>query len=190
MADSEGRIPESAFKTIFISCRIVTVEADQNQTGVGILYGTAILAAAMRMTLRVHYHQRLFLDDVFLLIACAALTAAIPVLYKGIVSLYFIQEIACGGLSLVKVSQLQLSGIKTDAEVHSYQVLRFTHEALIWTAIFSVKFSFLSFFRQIVDRIQSLMLHWKVVGVMNIVACTFCVCFSFMECPPHRLHSQ
>lgn len=137
----------------------------------------------MRISLRIHSQRRLFLDDAFLVIALAALTAAVPVLYKAIAQMYLIQGVASGGLNLVKVSQLQQSGTVTEAEVHLYQVLRFTHQTLIWTAIFSVKFSFLSFFHQIVDRIQGLVLYWKIVGMMNIVAFAFCVCFSFVECP-------
>lgn len=185
MAIREGRIPESAFKVINISnsCRIVTVGADVNQIGIGVLYGTAISTAAMRISLRIYSQRRLFLDDAFLFIASAALTAAVPVLYKEIAPLYLIQGVASEGLNFVKVSQLHQSGTVTDAEVHLYQVLRFTYEALIWTAIFSVKFSFLALFHQIVDRIHGLVLHWKFVGVINIVAFAFCVFFSFLECP-------
>lgn len=181
MANREGKIPESAFKVNYISCRVVTDGADESQIGVGILYGIAILAASMRIALRIHSQRRLFLDDAFLLFACAALTAATPVLYRDIVPLYFVQELASEGLSPEKFSQS--SGVNGEAEVQLYQVLHFTYEALVWTAIFSVKFSFLAFFRQIIDRIQSLVLYWKIVGVMNILACAFCVCFSFMECP-------
>lgn len=181
MANKEGKIPESSFKVIHISSRIVTVEADQSQIGVGVLYTTAILAASMRTALRIHSQRRLFLDDAFLLLACAALTAAIPILYRAIAPLYFVQGLENGGPSSEKSSQS--SGTNVDAEIHLYQVMHLTHEALVWTAIFSVKFSFLSFFRQIVDRIQSLVLYWKVVTVMNIMACAFCVGFSFMECP-------
>lgn len=181
MVNREGNIPESAFKVNRFSCRVVTDEADQSQIGVGILYGIAILAASMRTALRIHSQRRLFLDDAFLLFACAALTAAIPLLYRNIALLYFVQELASGGLSPEKLSQL--SGVNAQAKIYLYQVLRFTHEALVWTAIFSVKFSFLTFLRHIIDRIQSLVLYWKIVGVMNILACVFCVCFSFMECP-------
>ncbi len=168
MADRGGTIPESAFKVIYISSRIVTVDADQEQIWVGVLYGTAILAASMRTVFRIYSHRRLFLDDAFLLLACATLTAAISTLYIVISPLHLVQEPGNGGSS---------------SQIHLYQVLRLTHRALVWTAIFSVKFSFLYFFRQIVERIQSLMRHWKVVGMTNIVACAFCVCFSFTACP-------
>ena len=135
----------------------------------------------MRTALRIHFQRRLFLDDAFLLLACATLTAAIPVLYGTIGPLYFLLEHASGGPSATSPSQS--AGTNLNAEVHRYKLLHITYEALVWTAIFAVKFSFLSFFRHIVDRIPSLMLHWKVVGVVNIVACAFCVCFSFITCP-------
>ena len=168
MADRGGTIPESAFKVIKISARIVTVDADQKQIWVGILYGTAILAASMRTVLRIYFHRRLFLDDAFLLFACASLTAAISILYIAIGPLYLVQELGNGGSS---------------SPTHLYQILPVTHRALVWAAIFSVKFSFMSFFRQLVERVQSLVRHWKVVGMTNIVACAFCVCFTFMACP-------
>lgn len=140
-----------------------------------------MLAASMRTALRMHSQKRLNLDDAFLLFACAALTAATPVLYRTIAPLYFLQELASGDLNTTTLSQS--SDINVDAQVHWYKLLHVTYEALIWTAIFSVKFSFLAFFRHIVDRIPSLMLHWKIVGVINIVACAFCVCLPFMTCP-------
>lgn len=182
MANREERIPESAFKVIFIpnSCRIVAVGADEDQIRIGVLYGTAMSAAAMRISLRIRSQRRLFLDDAFLLIASVALTAAVPVLYNQIAQVYSFQGLASGGLI---VSQLQQSETLTEAGVH-YQVLHSTYQTLIWSAIYSVKFSFLSFFRQIVDRVQGLVLYWKVVGVISIVAFGPCICFPFVQCPP------
>lgn len=139
-----------------------------------------MLAASMRTALRIHFQRRLCLDDAFLLLACAVLTAAVPVLYRAIGPLYFLQELASGGQSATSSSPS--TGTNLNAEVHRYKLLHTTYEALVWTAIFAVKFSFLSFFRHIVDRIPSLMLHWKVVVMVNIVACAFCVGFSFMTC--------
>ena len=177
MAKSADKISESAFKVIQCPLQMLTSNADKGQVWVGILYGTAILAVSMRITLRIHLHRRLFLDDIFLLFACAALTAAIPVLYNVIPPLYIVQGIEEG------IRLAQSSGIDVSAEVHLYATLHLIHEALGWAVIFLVKFSFLSFFRQLVDRIRDLVLYWKVVCVMSVVACAFCVGFSFMGCP-------
>lgn len=174
MADREGTIPQSAFKVIKISSRVFTVDADQKQIWVGVLYGTAILAASMRTILRIYFYRRLVLDDAFLLFACVTLTAAFFILYIAIGPLYLVEELGNG---------------VPNPQIHLYQVLRLTHRALVWTAIFSVKLSFLSFFREIVDRVQSLMLHWKIVGMVNIVArCRLCVlCLLFHHSvSPHR----
>lgn len=135
----------------------------------------------MRTALRLHSQRRLHLDDAFLLFACAALTAATPLLYRTIAPLYFLLELASESLSATNFSQSTESNVA--AEVHLYKLLHIAYEALIWTAIFSVKFSFLAFFRHIVDRIPNLLLHWKIVVVINIVACAFCVCFTFVACP-------
>lgn len=135
----------------------------------------------MRSVLRIHFHRRLFLDDAFLLLACAVLTGATPIIYRAIPSIYFIQESTSEGLNHVESSPS--SAMNAGAEGHLYQSLHLPHEALLWTVIFLVKFSFLSFFRQLVDRVYWLVLYWKVVSLVNVVACVFCVCFSFMECP-------
>ena len=174
MTNRECKIPESSFKVIHTTWRIIicSAETDQIQIGIGILYGTAILSASMRTALRMHSQRRLSLDDAFLLFACAT-----PVLYRTIAPLYFLEELASGSL------ESQSIGTNVDAEVQRYKLLHVTYEALIWIAIFSVKFSFLAFFRHIVDRITNLLRHWKVVVVINIVACAFCVGFSFMTCP-------
>ena len=177
MANSADIISESAFKVIQSPLRMLTFNADKGQIWVGVLYGTAILAASMRITLRIHLHRRLFLDDAFLIAACAVLTAAIPVLYSVITPLYYVQGIE-EGIRLVQSSRIDAS-----AEIHLYATLHLIHEAHGWAVIFLVKFSFLSFFRQLVDRVRVLVLYWKVVCGMSVVACAFCVGFSFMECP-------
>ena len=130
MANSADKISESAFKVIKCPLRVLTFNADEGQIWAGFLYGTAILAASMRITLRIHLHRRIFLDDAFLLFACAALTAAIAVLYSVIPPLYFVQGMEEG------VRLARSSGINVSAEFHLYATLHLIHEALGWAVIF------------------------------------------------------
>lgn len=59
--------------------------------------------------------------------------------------------------------------------VHAFMVVS-------WTTIFCVKFSFLGFFRELVDRIRPLELYWKVVVVLTGISYCYCVSETFFSC--------
>ena len=51
-----------------------------------------------------------------------------------------------------------------------------------WITIFSVKFPFLGFFRQLVDRLRPLELYWRGVVVATGVSFCYCVSEPFFSC--------
>ena len=53
---------------------------------------------------------------------------------------------------------------------------------VIWTLIFSIKLSFLWFFRLLVDRLRSFVIYWRVVVVVSILAYIFCAFNNFIIC--------
>ena len=53
---------------------------------------------------------------------------------------------------------------------------------VIWTSIFAIKFSFLWFFRLLVDRLRSFVIYWRVVVVVSILAYIFCAFNNFIIC--------
>ena len=69
------------------------------------------------------------------------------------------------------------------APIPKYQRTDCLHRTRSWLVLFSVKFSFLSFFNQLVDRLSRLLLLWRVVIVINVIAFGCCFCYAFLECP-------
>ena len=150
----------------------------------GILFGTAIIAAAICTGIRIKLHRRLYIDDGFLIFACLALAAANTVLYEELNILYLAEEIVKGFVS-EHMGDLPRN-INVAAVIPIYQRTDYLHRTLSWPVLFSVKFSFLSFFHQLVDRLPRLLLHWRVVIVINVTAFGYCVCYASLEC----LHSN
>ena len=155
--------------------------ANQKQVATGTFFGIAIIAAATRTAVRIHLQKRLLLDDVFLIIACLALTGGFAVLYKSLHTLFLIQHLTQEGSAAR--NDATSAGIDVAAEVHKFQILDFVHEPLLWVVLFSVKASFLVFFRQLVSRIEHLIVYWKAVCAVTVVSFAFCVCYAFIACP-------
>lgn len=129
----------------------------------GTLAGIVLIAAAVRIALQIHNRRRLFLSDAFLLFACICLCAGTVVLYQFDDMLYLEQALAKGALS-VEIPPDFLAKVGTNIKyVISYQ-------AIIWATVFSVKFSFLSFFRPLVQRLAKLREWWTCVAVITALA--------------------
>ena len=154
---------------------------NEKQVITGLFFGTAIVAAAMRTAVRLHLQKRLFLDDAFLIIACAALTGAFAMLYQSLDTLFLIQHFAQEGAGAR--DEAASAGINVDAEVHKFQILDFVHEPLLWVVMFSVKAAFLVFFRLLVSRVEKMVVYWKAVCAITVVAFVFCLCYPFIASP-------
>ncbi|KAI9724630.1 MAG: hypothetical protein M1828_003654 [Chrysothrix sp. TS-e1954] len=171
----EGRIPELAFKVV-----------------TGLAFGLAMLAAVVRGAIRVKTRKMPSLDDYILLFACACLIGSTGVLYYGLPYIYFSEALtlsASGGAqsAAAGLDYTEINAIL--AKLVLFQKVNWAYLAVSWTAIFSVKFAFLAFFRKLVDRLPRLLLFWKIlVGFTSLVFC-FAVCDSFIACPKTGLAS-
>lgn len=58
----------------------------------------------------------------------------------------------------------------------------YSYVTLAWLVIFSVKFSFLAFFRLLVGRVRTLFVYWRAITVVNVLALPYCVMCTFLEC--------
>ena len=154
----------------------------------GLLFSFAIVAAIIRTGIRVKMRRRLYLDDGLLGLACLALTAATTVLYKELRILYLAEDIVQDYL-LGEMAGLP-ADVNVAATVPRYQRTDYLHGTLSWIVLFSVKFSFLSFFHQLLDRLPRFLLYWKVVVVANVIAFLYCICYAFLECPHSNLKAR
>jgi hypothetical protein len=146
----------------------------------GLFFGLAILSVVGRGVIRVLSQRRPTLDDYFVLFGALCLIAATGVYYADIEYLYLTQALYIDPTIILKTPAPKL--IKT-ATVHMGFLDAYLN--LLWTATFAVKFSFLAFFRQLVqsvDRVRTY--YWFVVGVtvvswMFVVSETFILCHHF-----------
>lgn len=142
----------------------------------GLLAGVVLIAATVRIASQIHNRRRLFLSDFFLLFACICLCAGTVVLYHFEDTLYLNQALAKGGLS-VSIPPNFLAKVETSLKY------LFSYEAIIWATVFSVKFSFLSFFRPLVKRLARLRNWWTCVTVVTALSWGFCTTNVFIICP-------
>ena len=154
----------------------------------GVLFSFAIVAPIIRTGIRVKMRRGLYLDDGLLGLACLALTAATTVLYNDLGILYLAEDIVQDYLS-GDMADLPVD-VNVAALVPRYQRTDYLHGTLSWIVIFSVKFTFLSFFHQLLGRLPRFLFYWKVVVVANVVALMYCICYAFLECPHSNLKAR
>ena len=141
------------------------------------LFPIAIFAAGIRLCIRLRSKGRLFLDDGFLIFACLTLIGASAVLQSQLDAIYLAEEVAA------RYAFGHSPGIvDIDRLVYRYHLAQNLHGTLGWLTVFSVKFSFLTFFRQLVDKIPRLQLYWKSVVAINLIAFLYCLLYIAGEC--------
>lgn len=106
-----------------------------------------------RLVRRVSIYRRLRLDDCFLIFSSAALAAATGFLYYHLPTIFLVDELAS---DLQESRKSRLTEADQDQFSNTIQVVAWIYLFLSFTAIFSVKFGFLSFFWHIVNRITPL----------------------------------
>lgn len=135
-------------------------------------------SAAVRTTVRIRSKGRLFLDDALLIFACLALVVASVILQTQLGTVYFAAEL----VSLYRSGVLP-EDVDINSVIASYHIVQYAHGTMGWLTVYAVKFTFLSFFRQLVDRIPRLECYWKCVVGLNIVAFLYCILYIAAECP-------
>ena len=142
------------------------------------------MATTARIIIRVYQYHRLLLDDYFLLFACVLLCAGTGVLYHLLPMLYFYERL---NLNPTSVSM----GSYTMEDLFWYQKMVYSYVVLSWASIFAVKFSFLFFFRTLIQRVSGgLFIYWKVVLVTTIITGCFNTYEVFISCPHFNLAAR
>lgn len=142
-----------------------------------------MITATARTVIRLRIQRQLHLDDAFLLVACVLLTVAITLLYILEPLLYWDARFFRNpGALPVEPDFME--------KVTKYEKYLYSQLTLTWTTIFAVKFSFLCFFRQMVDRMTTLVIFWRVVVVVTLLSFVLCACSHFVGCPYFGMKSS
>lgn len=181
MANHEHHYPKVNVEVSYLSePRQCEREADVKQVATILLFATAVVTASIRTVLRIRFHRTLFADDALLIFACLTLTALFSTVYHYESTIYLVEAILDGQLQeglVVSPASGRLSAL-----ISRYRKVQFFQGCLSWLTIFAVKFSFLSFFYPLTDRLPRLSLYWKVVVAVNVLASAYCITCGFFGC--------
>lgn len=133
----------------------------------------------MRTAIRIGQHRRVYSDDLVLLFGCVTLIAATIIIFVITDTIYWDEQ-----LILDPSPEVLTAALSPDFfhRVLWYQQTVFSFITLTWTTIFAVKICFLLFFRQMVERLNGLILFWRVVLGITILSYCICACGVFISC--------
>ncbi|MCJ1408123.1 hypothetical protein MMC19_002196 [Ptychographa xylographoides] len=134
------------------------------------------------MLVQIHRRKRLGLDDVFLLVACVLLVASTALLYVIVDALYLEEALTINPGSV----SFDLDSI---SEITWYQKVVYGYLDLSIATVYAVKFSFLCFFRLLIDRLRGMIIYWRIVVTVTAITLAFTVCTPFISCPDFDLSS-
>ena len=139
-----------------------------------IFLSIAVVCAAARAVIRIFYLKRTNVDDYFFFLAVVTLIPGQGLLfcYTGI--LYEI-EATIEGKATPPPNVLQ--------KLYNAAPFATTAELLCWTAIFSVKFSFLFYFRALVDRLYNMQVLWWITFAVLVPATAVSIAGTIIVCP-------
>lgn len=106
------------------------------------------------------------------------LCAATGIIYNKC-DLIFLAHILQNNPTLL--SKASVSQIKTLVE--SSSAIPHVVHALGWTTIFAVKFSFLAFFKQLINRVTKIHAYYWIVGIITLLSWLFMIFEPFILCP-------
>ena len=152
----------------------------QSQIVIGLFFGLAMLAASGRVLIRLWLQKRVRVDDYFLLASCACLITATGLLYHGIDTLFLGAALIINPYAVLDSGQRNVQELSRASNVYS---LEWAYLAVIWMAIFAVKFGFLSLFRHLIDRLPRMIVFWKGVVIFTSISAAAAICEGFVNCP-------
>lgn len=129
----------------------------------------ALMAVVGRTYARFSSFRRILADDVFFYMAAVFLTAGTGILYRSCDPMYLLQAIDTPTQDLLPLTL-------------SFAKLQVAHVALLVGAIFSVKFSFLLFFRHLIWQNKKLMIWWWITVAACIPSAAFVMFSTFVVC--------
>lgn len=133
----------------------------------------AVVAAGGRTYLRVSRFRKLAADDIFLVLAVVFMCISVIDVYVNR-KLAYTQVNISRGLVVPQPDFLQRLGV--------FQVWNTVNAVLIWASLFSVKFSFITFFYKLTNRVRGMKVLWWTVLAILCVTAPICMFGCFYIC--------
>lgn len=176
--DNGGPISRLVFEVSLYDIYDYAILADRNTCQVvpGLFYGISVVLIMVQLVIRIYTRRKLYIGDCVLLFGLACLSAATYLDFTRSRMVFLNNALRIRPKIVPTVSELMdlLNSMKF---LHLYL-------ALIWTTTFSVKLSFLIFFKQLIDRVsgRTTIFFWIVVA-FTVVSWMFIVSEPFILCP-------
>ena len=138
-----------------------------------IMLAIALVVAFARSYIRISTYHHLKVDDIFFYIAVILLIVGTSVLYKTIPLIFLISD-SYAGLRLPPLNPLE--------QFIKVQKLGIASTVVLSTAIFSIKLSFLFFFRYIIWQSKRLSIWWWTTLVVCLVGGGPTIFSSLIQC--------
>ncbi|EDU46727.1 conserved hypothetical protein [Pyrenophora tritici-repentis Pt-1C-BFP] len=143
-----------------------------------VLLAICLLSIATRFIIRFRMQKQGFsVDDGFLLVALGLLLCSIIIMYWQIMDrMYLIVSLQRGVPGIVPPADwMQIS-----FHFHKWVTIC---GMLAWTCVVAVKFSFLYFFKKLIDRLPALNYYWWFVVTFNIACLGYGIAIWYIGCP-------
>ncbi len=114
------------------------------------------------------------MDDYLFLFATATLIAGAGIFYACVDAQYTVYAVS-GGMTITPARFIQ--------EYENAITYSLIGEILCWTTIFSIKFSFLFYFRGLVNRIYAMQVWWWITLTVFIPIAAIMIPGAFIVCP-------
>ena len=140
-----------------------------------------MIAAIARTAIQIQQYRRLRVDDYTLIFACVMFVAGSILLFVSLPTVYWITGITLDPLN--PTTEKFIFSPDFPYQIAHSQKIVYSYLSLSITAIFSVKVTFIVFFRPMVDKMPNMIMYWKVLFAITLVSYIFSICSQFIECP-------
>ena len=159
----------TSWSLCLIHCQVITI----------VTFALSLLIVALRLFASVHQRKRPGLDGILLIISTVFLIAGTATLFVNLNNLYFFEFVILNGVAVLNPGDFAV----LVGKLVQFQQLEWAYSALSWSAIFFVKFSFLTFFSGLCERLPKMELYRKVVYGLCVLVFIYCVLSNFVTCP-------
>ena len=176
--ENVGRIPYKAAYVRFLKSVCDRRNAHiLSQVSTIILYTFAVIATLLRGFVRWHYNQLRLIDDGFVVFSVACMTASFGLWITYVHEVYITEALIYSPFTVLG-SLSNVVQVAVDIQIFSTAYI-----VLSVTGIFAIKFSFLFFFRNLVDRIHKLQIYWRCIAIYTAIVWVVSICISPVACP-------
>ena len=145
------------------------------KTIIWVMVSVAILLFAFRVAIRLYVFRRLLIDDVAVGIALVLLIS-VAVMYKYAIPIIFELDRIAKGKEALAPAFLPRASL--------FLKLQFAIIVLFWTTLWTVKISFLLFYRSLFSGLPDHMLGWWIVCGFALIGYLLCWGFQLGSCVP------